>query len=150
KGSRRETPEGGEIGGEVGGGDGGDEMTPAVETQPRHVASKLKKDAKPRVKSSENPHEFGDGPTTTTASQSTRQRSGDIETSAAVVDTQPRHTTAKLKKSPTKPPRVITTQADVGEEKKEKKKENQKPQSGGGGVTTSTSMESFEWGPDVF
>ncbi|OBT67836.1 hypothetical protein VE03_02533 [Pseudogymnoascus sp. 23342-1-I1] len=101
KGGRRGTPTGGEVG--EGGdavkgvrqGSGGEMAGTAVESQQRQGAEKLKKAAKPRVKSNEIP------------------------------------------------------QAPQFDEEGKKMKENV-PAAGKGKMTTSTSKDSFEWGPDVF
>ncbi|ELR01668.1 hypothetical protein VC83_00892 [Pseudogymnoascus destructans] len=100
KGSRKDTPPASEVGGEKGisvtSGNAGVQEASAVESQPRQGVGKLKKAAKPRVKSTE------------------------------------------------------LTQVEKQVEEKTKDTKESIPAAGGGEVTNSTSMESFEWGPDVF
>ncbi|OBT81445.1 hypothetical protein VE02_09892 [Pseudogymnoascus sp. 03VT05] len=70
---------------------------------------------------------------------------------AAVVETQPRQVTGKLKKAAK--PRVKSTEISTSEKQVEEKTKDTKenlPAARGGKITNSTSMDSFEWGPDVF
>ncbi|OBT72080.1 hypothetical protein VF21_09035 [Pseudogymnoascus sp. 05NY08] len=92
--------------------------------------------------------EVGDGNAITVASGNVGVQG------AAVVETQPRQGMGKLKKAAK--PRVKSTeiqankQIDLDEEKTTKDTKENIPAARGGKITNSTSMDSFEWGPDVF
>jgi hypothetical protein len=73
-------------------------------------------------------------------------QAGDNE--EAAVETQTRQGTGKLKKAAK--PRVKSTEIPTADKQVEEKTKENLPATRGGKITNSTSMDSFEWGPDVF